>query len=85
MNIGAVKARVRLPLSVEEAAQVVSRTVGVLSADGDAATIVELGGSHLAGMVGFLATLPVLCEVLAPEALRAALRARGEHLAQANR
>jgi len=80
-----VKARVRLPLSVEDAAQVVPRTVGVLNADGDAATIVELGGPHLAGMVGFLAALPFPCEVLAPEELRAALRAHGERLARANR
>ncbi len=42
----------------------VPRTVGVLSADGDAGTIVELGGPHMAGMVGFLAALPVPCEVL---------------------
>ncbi|HLG67413.1 MAG TPA: WYL domain-containing protein [Acidimicrobiales bacterium] len=80
-----VKARVRLPPSVEEAAKVVPRTVGVLSANGDGATIVELGGPHLAGMVGFLAALPVPCEILAPDELRAALRAHGELLAQANR
>ncbi len=81
----AVKARVRLALSVEEAAKVVPRTVGVLSADGEAATIVELGGPHLAGMVGYLAALSVPCEVLGPDELRTALRAHGEHLAQVNR
>jgi hypothetical protein len=36
-------------------------------------------------MVGFLAALSVPCEVLAPDELRAALRAHGEHLAQVNR
>jgi len=76
-------ARIRLPLPLDEALEVIPRTVGVPAADGDSATIIELGGDART-MPRWLAALPCPCEVLEPPELREALRRHGEALAAAN-
>lgn len=75
----------RLPLPVEAALAVVPRTVGVHRPDGPDATVVEIGGGDLDGMVRYLAGLAVPLEVLGPPELRAAVTVHAEALAAANR
>jgi predicted DNA-binding transcriptional regulator YafY len=79
-----LQARIRLALGAAAALDVIPRTVGVHTADGPDATIVELGGGDVAGMTRYLAGLGVPLEVLAPPELRDALRAYGEALAARN-
>jgi predicted DNA-binding transcriptional regulator YafY len=79
-----LQARVRLPLGAAAALDVIPRTVGVHTADGPDATIVELGGGDVAGMTRYLAGLGVALEVLAPPELREAVRAYGQALAARN-
>jgi predicted DNA-binding transcriptional regulator YafY len=79
-----VVARVRLPLPAEAALAAIPRTVGVHEPDGPDATIVEVGGGDVAGMVRFLAGLAVPVEVLAPPEVRAGLRARAAQLLSDN-
>lgn len=79
------RARVRIPLPVEQAARVVPRTLAVIEEGEDASsTIVELGSTGLYRMVGYLASLYPPCEVLGPPELRDALRAHAEAIAQVN-
>lgn len=80
----AFQARIRIPLPLKEVLEVIPRTVGVPSPDGEAATIVELGGGDLRGMLRYLAGLPCPCEVLDPTELRAALHAHAAAIAAAN-
>jgi predicted DNA-binding transcriptional regulator YafY len=79
-----LQARLRLPLGAAAALDVIPRTVGVHTADGPDATIVELGGGDVAGMTRYLAGLGVALEVLAPPELREAVRAYGQALAARN-
>ncbi|HEY7072591.1 MAG TPA: YafY family protein [Acidimicrobiales bacterium] len=79
-----LQARIRLALGPAAALDVIPRTVGVHTADGPDATIVELGGGDVAGMTRYLAGLGVPVEVLAPPELRDAMRAYGEALAARN-
>lgn len=78
-------ARVRLPLPAGEALAVVPRTVGVHRPDGPDATVVEIGGGHVDGMVRYLAGLGVALEVLGPPELRDAFSRYAERLAAVNR
>ena len=78
-------ARVRLPMPADEALAVVPRTVGVHRPDGPGATVVEIGGGHVDGMVRYLAGLGVALEVLAPPDLRAAFSRYAERLVAVNR
>lgn len=78
------RARIRLALPMDEAVAVIPRTVGVPTADGDAATIVELGGADARGLQRYLTGLPCPCEVLEPAELRDAMRRFGEALVAAN-
>jgi hypothetical protein len=80
-----LQARVRLALGAAEALDVIPRTVGMHTADGPDATVVELGGSDVAGMVCYLAGLGVPLEILAPAELREAFRAYGQAVAALNR
>jgi predicted DNA-binding transcriptional regulator YafY len=79
-----LQARVRLALGAAAALDVIPRTVGVHTADGPDATVVELGGGDVAGMTRYLAGLGVPLEVLAPPELREAVHAYGEALAARN-
>jgi predicted DNA-binding transcriptional regulator YafY len=79
-----MRARVRLALGAAAALDAIPRTVGVHTADGPDATIVELGGGDVAGMTRYLAGLGVPLEVLAPAELREAVRAYGDALAARN-
>jgi predicted DNA-binding transcriptional regulator YafY len=77
------RARIRLPLSVEEATRVVPRTFAVLEDEGGS-TVIELGSTNVERMVGYLAGLNPPCEVLDPPELRDALRAHTVAVAAAN-
>jgi len=77
------RARIRLPLSVEEATRVVPRTFAVLEGEGRS-TVIELGSTNMERMVGYLAGLKPACEVLDPPELRHALRAHAIAVAAAN-
>jgi predicted DNA-binding transcriptional regulator YafY len=79
------RARIRIPLPVEQAVRVVPRTLAVIEEGEDAnSTIVELGSTGMYRMVGYLAGLYPPCEVLGPPELRDTLRAHAEAVAQAN-
>ncbi len=78
------RARIRLPLSVEEATRVVPRTFAVLEDEGGS-TVIELGSTNVERMVGYLAGLNPPCEVLDPPELRFALRAHTIAVAAANK
>jgi predicted DNA-binding transcriptional regulator YafY len=77
------RARIRLPLSVEEATRVVPRTFAVLEDEGGS-TVIELGSTNVERMVGYLAGLNPPCEVLDPPELRLALRSHATAVAAAN-
>jgi predicted DNA-binding transcriptional regulator YafY len=77
------RARIRLPLSVEEATRVVPRTFAVLEDEGGS-TVIELGSTNVERMVGYLAGLNPPCEVLDPPELRQALLAHAVAVAAAN-
>src|SRR5262245_36138882 len=80
-----LQARVRLALGATEALDVIPRTVRVHTAGGPEATVVELGGGDVAGMVRYLAGLGLALEVLGPAELRDAFRAYGQAVAALNR
>jgi predicted DNA-binding transcriptional regulator YafY len=77
------RARIRLPVEMEEAARMVPRTYGIFEAAGGA-TIVELGSVSFERMVGYLAGLNPPCQVLEPVELRDALRRHAAAVAAAN-
>ena len=79
------RARIRLALDAERAHALVPRTIGVHHPDGPDATVVEVGGGSIEGIAGWVCGLGVDLEVLAPEALRAAVAARAARLAEAHR
>ncbi len=79
------RARIRIPLPVEQAVRVVPRTLAIIEEGEDAgSTIVELGSTGLYRMVGYLASLYPPCEVLEPPELRRTLREHALAVAQAN-
>jgi predicted DNA-binding transcriptional regulator YafY len=77
------RARIRLPVPVEEATRMVPRTFAVLEGEGGT-TVVELGSATLERMVGYLAGLRPPCQVLDPPELRLALRRHAREVAAAN-
>jgi hypothetical protein len=77
-------ARVRIDLPAAAALEVVPRTVGVHTPDGDAATVIEVGGGDAAGLARYLAGLAVPVTVLGPPEVAAAVRARAAALLAAN-
>ncbi len=79
-----VVARIRLPLGLEAARDLLPPSVATLVADEGESTVFELGGPE-AGMAGWLAGLPCPVEVLAPAELRERLRAHVLAVAEANR
>ncbi len=80
----AVRARLRLPVGLEEAIRIVPRTVGLATPEGAGSTVVELGAGSVAGLVSYLASLPVPGEVLDPPEVREALGRHAARLAAAN-
>jgi len=78
------RARIRLPIPVEQATRVVPRTVAVFEGEGGT-TVVELGSTSLERMVGYLAGINPPCQVLDPPELRGALRDHVRAVAAANR
>lgn len=80
------RARIRLPVSVEEAARLVPRTLGVFVDDTGpkAGTFVELGAPSLERMVSYLSGLNPPCQVIEPEELRRSLAEHARAVAQAN-
>ncbi len=80
----AVQARIRLPMDLAAAQQVVPRTAGLHEADGPDATIVTVGGPTVAQMVRWIAGLGPAVEVLHPPELRVALHDHVAALLAAN-
>lgn len=78
------RARIRIPVPLDQASRIVPRTLGVFEGDGGA-TIVELGSTSEERMVGYLAGLQPPCEVLEPVELRHRLRRHVDDVAAANR
>ncbi len=78
------RARIRLPVPVDEASRIVPRTFGIFEGDGGD-TIVELGSVSEERMVAYLAGLTPPCEVLEPGELRARLRRHVAAVGAANR
>ena len=77
------QARIRIPLSVEEATRMVPRTFAVLEGTAGG-TLVELGAPSLDRMVAYLAGLSPPCEVLDPPELRKALVRHVKSVVDAN-
>ncbi|HMC39014.1 MAG TPA: YafY family protein [Acidimicrobiales bacterium] len=76
-------ARIRLPVTLEEAARLIPRTVAMFEIS-EGSTIVELGSSSLERMVAYLAGMRPPCEVIEPPELRRALVAHIAEVAAAN-
>lgn len=66
------RARIRIPLPVEEATRLIPRTFAVLEGE-DGATIADIGSVSIDRMVSYLAGVDPPCEVLDPPELRRAL------------
>ena len=77
------EARVRVPASAEEVAQMIPSALVIVESRGSS-TVVDVGSTSLERMVRYLAGLPVACEVLAPHELRVALRRHAERMLTAN-
>jgi predicted DNA-binding transcriptional regulator YafY len=79
------RARIRLPLPIEEATRLVPRTYAVLEGSDDGSTtVVDLGSTSAERMVAYLAGLSPPCEVLDPPELRQALSRHAATVAAAN-
>jgi predicted DNA-binding transcriptional regulator YafY len=78
------RATIRLPVPIDEVAQIMSRTFALVDDEGSA-TVIEVGAPNLARMVSYLAGVSPSCEVLEPPALREALRQHARRVAAANR
>jgi predicted DNA-binding transcriptional regulator YafY len=77
------RAKIRVPLPVDEATRIVPRTFAVFDDQGGA-TVIELGSPSLERMVSYLAGLTPPCQVLDPPELRRALREHAKRVASAN-
>lgn len=77
-------ARICLPVTLDEAARLIPRTVAMFESR-DGATVVELGSVSMDRMVAYLAGLRPPCQVLDPPELREALAAHVLAVAEANR
>lgn len=78
------RARIRLAMTLDAAAQLMPRTLAMLEDEGGS-TVVELGSSSMERMVAYLAGLSPPCQVLDPPELRVALREHTRAVAAANR
>ena len=82
------RARIRLPVGVDEATRLVPRTFAVLEGEGgggsEGTTVIELGAPTLERMVNYLGGLAPPCEVLDPPELREALHRHASAVASAN-
>ena len=76
-------AQILLPVSFDEAARMIPRTVAMLESQ-EGGTVVELGSSSMERMVGYLAGLRPPCQVLDPPELRVALAEHARQIATAN-
>jgi predicted DNA-binding transcriptional regulator YafY len=76
-------AQILLPVSFDEAARMIPRTVAMLESQ-EGGTVVEIGSSSLERMVGYLAGLRPPCQVLDPPELRQALADHAHQIAAAN-
>lgn len=81
----ALVATVRVELPLDEAVELVPRSVGRHTPDGASATRIEIGGSEVGGMVAYLASLGAPIEVVGPADLRTAFHAHALRLAELNR
>lgn len=79
-----VQATVRLAVPLATAQGLVARTVGVHTADGPDATLVEVGGSSIGGMARYLVGLGVPFTVVSPPELREEVLALATALVEAN-
>lgn len=77
------RARVRIPLPVEEATKVIPRTFAVLEGE-DGHTVADIGSVSMERMVGYLAGVNPPCEVLDPPELRRALLLHARSVEAAN-
>lgn len=77
------RARIRIPLPVEEATRLIPRTFAVLEGE-DGATIADIGSVSIERMVSYLAGVDPPCEVLDPPELREALLCRARSIEAAN-
>ena len=76
-------AHILLPVSFDEAAAMIPRTVAMFESQ-EGATVVELGSSSLERMVGYLAGLQPPWQVLDPPELRLALAEHARQITAAN-
>jgi predicted DNA-binding transcriptional regulator YafY len=79
-----VRARLRIALPAAEVERAIPRTVGVHTADGPGATVVEVGAGSVPAMAAWLAGRGLPVEVLDPPELREALRSHAQRLAALN-
>lgn len=77
------RARIRIPLPVEEATRLIPRTFAVLEGE-DGATIADIGSVSIDRMVSYLAGVDPPCEVLDPPELRRALLLHARSVQAAN-
>jgi predicted DNA-binding transcriptional regulator YafY len=73
-----LQARVRLKVPLERAQEIVPATMGLLEADGDEASLLQVGAWDGAWLARYLASLPCGVEVLEPDEAVTAFR---DHLA----
>jgi predicted DNA-binding transcriptional regulator YafY len=76
-------ARIRLPVSLEEAARLIPRTVAMFEAR-EGSTVVDIGSSSMERMISYLAGMRPPCQVIDPPELRRALADHARDVAQAN-
>ncbi|MFG2534612.1 helix-turn-helix transcriptional regulator [Streptomyces sp. NPDC048511] len=77
-------ARVRLPLSYDDARRLVAPIVATHEPDGANATVISIGGSDPDQLAGYLLSLRTPLEVLSPDSVREALLARLDALYRGN-
>jgi predicted DNA-binding transcriptional regulator YafY len=77
-----IQAHVALPVSVEEAARSIARTVGRLEPAADGRSRLTIGASDPEWIAEYLASLPFDFEVLDPPEVRRALRELGRRIAR---
>ncbi|MCX4708622.1 helix-turn-helix transcriptional regulator [Streptomyces griseus] len=77
-------ARVRLPLSYDDARRLVTPIVATHEPDGPNATVISIGGSDPDQLAGYLLSLRTPLEVLSPDSVREALLARLDVLYRGN-
>ncbi|WP_371606231.1 WYL domain-containing protein [Streptomyces sp. NBC_01213] len=77
-------ARVRLPLSFDDARRLVAPIVATHESEGPDRTIITVGGSDPDQLAGYLLSLRTPLEVLSPDSVREALLARIDTLHRAN-